>query len=439
MKKILIALAVLASVQFVAGAQNLETVKKNLDNAVAASQNAKKATKVATWFNLGNKYLDAYNAPYGAAFVGVNLTTLTLTMGNDKPVSSETVEIGGVPYTKQVYKDKNIYIDPNGIVDAIEITNPVVDKPLDKAMEAFKKAAEVDTKNTKLRDIAAAIKTISEKYALDAQTAYALGDIKGAQAGFEAAYKAAATQPYAQLDTNSLFNAAFTAWAIEDNAKAKDLFEVCVANNYYAEDGEVFVKLADIATKLDTSATGLAESKKILEDGFVKYPSSQGILIGLINYYLSSGEDTDKLFELLGVAKKNEPNNASLYYVEGNIHNQLGDLDKAVAAYQECSKINPDYEFGYYGEGSLYYNQAITIQDKAQAELDDDKYMALVQEFEVVLKKCIDPFEKAFEVTKDDAVKATVAEYLKNTYYRFRDQDAKYQAGYEKYDQFLKQ
>ena len=225
----------------------------------------------------------------------------------------------------------------------------------------------------------------------------------------------------------------------DSNPKAKELFEACASKNYYAEDGEVFVKLADIATKLDPSPAGLEVSKKYLEDGFVKFPGSQGILIGLINYYLSSGENTDKLFELLGVAKKNEPNNASLYYVEGNIHSQLGEQDKAVASYQECSKINPEYEYGYYGEGVVYYNQAVDIQDKAQSELDDEKYNALMQEFEVVLKKCIAPFEKAYELGKDEALKMNVAEYLKNTYYRFREQSADYQSAYEKYDQFLKQ
>ena len=63
--------------------------------------------------------------------------------------------------------------------------------------------------------------------------------------------------------------------------------------------------------------------------------------------------------------------------------------------------------------------------------------MALVQEFEVTLKKCIDPFEQAYLVCEDASIKSTIAEYLKQIYYRFRDQDAKYQAGYEKYNTLL--
>ena len=437
MKRILIALAVLASVQ-VANAQNSETAKKNVEAAQAASQNEKKATKVATWLTLGDKLVAAYDAPIGNAWVGADVTSLALAMGNDKPVSTETVVLNGQQYTKQVYSEKNIYINANGVAEIIEVTKPAVENPLGKALDAYKKAAQVDVKATKLKEIAAGIKSVSEKYVSDAYSAYGLGDMKTAQADFENAYNAALTDPYSQIDTSSLYNAAFTAWINGDNAKSKSLFDKCISYGYYAEGGEVYVKLADLVSKMDTTAAGKAEQKKILEEGFTKFPSSQGILIGLINYYITSNTDTDRLFELLDNAKKNEPNNASLYYVEGNIRSQLNEPDKAIEAYKKCSSIDPNYEWGYIGEGTIYYNQAVELQNRAQAELDDDKYVELVKEFEVVLKKCIDPFEKAFELSKDDAVKANVAEYLKNTYYRFRDQDASYQAGYDKYSEFLK-
>ena len=148
---------------------------------------------------------------------------------------------------------------------------------------------------------------------------------------------------------------------------------------------------------------------------------------------MSSEESTDRLFELLDVAKKNEPDNASLYYVEGNIHTQLKDYEKAAAAYKRCAEVHPSYEFGYLGAGIMSYNLAVELQEQAQAELDDAKYMKLAADFEKTLKSCIEPFEKAFEVTKDEQIKLSVAEYLKNACYRFRDEDAKYQAAYDKY------
>ena len=169
----------------------------------------------------------------------------------------------------------------------------------------------------------------------------------------------------------------------------------------------------------------------------MKFPQSQSLLIGLINFYLESGENADRLFVLIGEAKKNEPNNASLYYVEGNIHKQLGNVEAAVAAYNECAKVDPNYDFAYYGAGVLYYDQAVDFSAKAQDELDDKKYQELQDQCTAALKNAIEPFEKAYEVSKNEALRRNTAEYLKNIYYRFSSEDA-YMELYKKYDAIVK-
>lgn len=424
MKRILIALALFASVQAANAQVKSAEAKKAVDAAVAASQNEKKAVKVATWLSLGQSYLKAYDAPTGSLWQGASKQELALIMGNEKPTSSEAVNVQGEPMTKEVYAEKNLYFNQNGQLAIIEVTKPVLPNALEKAVEAYKKAYEVDVKKTKTKDIAAALESIGQKYTAEAYNKYTFGDIAAASVLFEKAADVQAVAPLSKLDTSSVYNAGFTAWAAKDNARAKALFEKCYNAGYYYESGEVFAKLAEVDT---------LNTKKYLEEGFEKFPQSQSILIGLINYYLKSNESTDRLFELLDKAKANEPNNASLYYVEGNIRSQLGDTEKAVVAYEKCAEINPSYEYGYIGEGTMFYNLAIEVQTKAQEELDDAKYMELVKEFEADLKACIAPFEKAFAITKDDAVKVGVAEYLKNAYYRFRDESAEFQAGYDKY------
>ena len=37
-------------------------------------------------------------------------------------------------------------------------------------------------------------------------------------------------------------------------------------------------------------------------------------------------------------------------------------------------------------------------------------------------------------MTKDDSIKTSIAEYLKQAFYRFRDADPKYMEGYNKYN-----
>jgi len=437
MKRTLIVLALLASFQVADAQSNVNSAAKAVESALAASQNEKKATKVATWMKLAQAYVDAYGAPAGNVWLGADMNALQLSMGGEKPASVEMVTLNGAQYTKQVYENKNLYFNANGQLSVIEVVKPVVENALPKALEAYKKAYELDVKHSKDKDISAGIKTISEKLNQEAYNSYTLGDVKKAEEYFEAAYNAAAQEPYAQIDTNSLYNAAFTSWSTENFSKAKDMFDKCLGYGYYGDNGEVFAKLSDCVSHIDTTKAGKTAAKDYLEQGFQKFPTSESIVFGLINYYMTSGEGTDRLFELLQQAKTTSPDNASLYYVEGQAYKQLGDLDKAAKAYDESAAKDPKYVFAYIGKGQMYYDKALELQEKAQNELDDNKYMALVQDFEVTLKKCIEPFEQAYVVCEDAAIKSTIAEYLKQIYYRFRDQDPKYQAGYEKYNALL--
>ena len=446
MKRIIIALAVLLSLQ-VANAQTKspEVIKKAVDAAEAASQDAKKNVKPTTWLKLAEAYMSAYTQPQGAGWVGASKQELQLLMANDKPVSSETVELGGSVYTKEVYATRDYYFNANGLLEIINVTKPIYADALESAWKAYAQAYKVDAKQAKLKDVTAGLSDIERKYVDQAYTSYQLGDMVGASILFEKAADVAATEPLSKIDTTALYNAGFTAWMVQDYERAKTFFEKCLAVPYYHEDGEVFSKLADVYSKLGDKAATVT----ILETGFTQYPQSQSILIGLINYYLENNENPDRLFELISMAKQNEPNNASLYYVEGNIYNELRQatedeakaaeyLTRAVEAYDACEGVNPAYEFGHIGKGVMYYNYAIELQDQAANELNDAKYMALVEKFEAALMNALAPFEKAFEVSVDNNLKVSIAEYLKNIYYRFSTKGEEYEAGYYKYNDIVK-
>ena len=435
MKRILIALAVLLSVQ-VADAQTKtpEAAKKAVESAEVAAANPKKAAKLATWTKLASAYMDAYNAPAGAAWLGASKQELQILMGNQKPISTENVVVAGDQLVKEVYADKEFYYNVNGQLAIINVTKPVVEDALAKAAEAYKKAGELDVKGSKSKDIMAGLANVASKYIDDGMNCYQFGDLAKASQLFEKAANVSAIAPLSKVDTTALYNAAYTAWAGKDYERAKNFFERCLAANYYYDGGEVFAKLGDVYTNLGDAKKGA----EILEKGFVKFPQSQSILIGLINYYMTSGEDTDRLFTLIDEAKKNEPDNASLYYVEGNIYKELKNVEKAVESYYKCAEINPEYEFGYIGAGILYYELAIELQEKASNEYDDKKYNELVGQLEQALKNALDPFEKAYAVSKDDQLKVSVAEYLKNIYYRFYSNGPEYEAGYKKYDEVVK-
>ena len=435
MKRILIALAVLLSVQ-VADAQTKspEAARKAVESAEAASKDAKKATKVATWMKLASSYMDAYNAPAGSVWLGASKAELQLIMGNDKPISTEAVVLGGDELIKETYSNKEFYFSPAGQLVLINVTKPVVEDALGGALEAYKKAYEVDVKQSKTKDIVTGLSIVAQKYLDEGMNSYTFGDLVKASQLFEKAVETSATAPLSKVDTTALYNAGYTAWAVKDYERAKNFFEKCLAAEYYYEGGEVYAKLGDVYTNLGDAKKGA----EILEQGFVKFPQSQSILIGLINYYMTSGENADRLFVLIDEAKKNEPNNASLYYVEGNIYKELKNYDKAIESYKQCAEINPEYEFGFIGAGILYYERAVELSEQASNEFDDAKYNALVEQFEKALLDALEPFEKAYAVTKDNNLKVSIAEYLKNIYYRNISKGADYEAAYNKYNEVVK-
>ena len=351
-----------------------------------------------------------------------------LVMGGDRPVSQEDVVIGGEPMVKKVYDTKNYYFNQNGVLSMIEVTKPVVENALDRAVEAFQKAASLDEKGQKAKDITGGLSTIAGKLNDEAYNAYLLGDLAKASNLFEKVGDVSALIPGGSVDSNAIYNAGFTAFSTGDMARAKNFFQKSIALGYDGENGDAYAKLADIAAKEGNQE----ESRSILEGAFTKYPQSQSILIGLINSYMSGGDNTDRLFELIDGAKKNEPNNATLYYSEGQIHEKLGNIEAAAKAYDESVKVNPSYEYGYIGKGILYYNRAADLQEAASNEMDDAKYNQLVKDFEVSLKACVEPFEKAYEISTEN--KRSIAEYLKNACFRFRTESDEWMAKYNKYN-----
>lgn len=551
MKKIIFALVVLLSVQFAnAQVKSAATAKKAVESAKAASQDPKKAPKVATWLKLSKSYMDAYNSPKGNGLsmlgMGVGQTEVALQLAGDKPLAVENVVLAGEPYIKEVYQTRDYLYNKNGQFVMIIVTKPVLEEDvLAGALEAYKKAYEVDVKQSKIKDIKEGIAEICESYLQDGMNAYMLGDLATASKYFGLAAEASLVEPYNTLNAEAFYNAGYTAFASGNVEQAKSYYEKCLENNYHHENGAVYSNLANIynqyaqnedakakepeaaleqmnvmlyyldgkvhnfkdqvrrdslnvsdielkgrrATKQDLAAkakfkaemVALADSivkanaeiqtlkkdvektsavvaeykaaadaqreiaRDLLEQGFAKYPQSQVILIGLINSYLESKQDPSRLFELIAAAKANEPTNASLYYVEGNIYNELRQAEKdeakkqeyfdsAVKAYDACVKVNPKFEYGYIGKGLLYFNLAdIELKDKANNEMDEAKYAAIQAQIAQALKDSLVPFEEAYNVSTSNDLKVSIADYLMRIYYRMGDVE-----NYKKYNEVVK-
>jgi len=438
MKKILLALAVLAAgtaAYAQSAVKSTSEVRSAVETALADTQNEKKATKPATWMKLGQAYLDAYNSAQGSGIIGSSVAEVNIMMSKSKYTESKKT-LGNENYTVRKYPTANYYFTSAGRLEFIETTRPIIAGSLDKALKAYSEAQTRDVKGQKKKDLLAALSTIVDKYSMEAVLNYSLGKYAESSACFEKQAQASEAAPLCVVDSNAVYNAGFTALLAKDLDRAENLFVKCLDIKYYGKGGEVFYKLSEIATQKGD----LKKSKEYLEQGFSMFPDSESILVGLINYYVTSGDNPQKVFELLDKVKEKSPNNPSLYSVEGDIHEKLGEYDEAVASWKKSVEIDPNYASGYFAEGYHYMKRADDIAKEA-TELpakEWKKYDELVAQYEQCLVKALPLLVKAYGLEKDEARKNAYAGLIKNASFRLREKDASYQAIYDEYKAIYK-
>ncbi len=438
MKRTLI-LLIAAAMTLPMAAQTLSKKEADLlkyaDKLEKSLENPKKSGTAEPWFKLSQAYYDIYNYPNSDVYAGAQQFEIRL-LTKGKTYTSEERTAAGVTYNVDCYSDKDVYYDQNGVLQFWIVKKPLKDDALDKSLETLLRAFKLDNFNSKTKKYVEAAEKIHTAYHNTGLHYYMADDKASAEKYFENAYKSTENDILNRVDTVAVY---YTALMARDNGaadKALGLLQKDLDAGYAAE-GEVYAIMAEIYR-----AKGDMESYKTsLENGFAAYPQNQQILVGLINYNLTEGGgNTEKLFELIHTAQANEPGNASLYYVEGDINKKLGNKDAALELFNKSYEIDNNYIFGIVNIGIMYYEEALEYQDKANAELDDTKYQALIEEVNNSLKKAIDPFEKSYALAEGDPeLQVAIAEYLKNIYFRFRTQSDEYQAAFDKYDQIFKQ
>jgi tetratricopeptide (TPR) repeat protein len=431
-KLVLAAIALVCSLQLAVAQKADADMQKAVDKALAATQDAKKAAKPATWIKLAEAYMKAYNNPTSNITMGLDKQTFQM-MSSEKPQSVSAVEIEGTQLEKWSLSHVDVFFNASGMLVMTVVTKPSVKGDLlGEAAKAYSKAFELGGKE---KDIAPKMKEIEDDYINDALNAYRLGDMARASDLFLGAADVSALAPSAARNFEASYNSAFTAMSVKNYDRAEALLNACVENGYFS-DGNVYANLSECAlAKADTTA-----AKNYLAGGLVSYPNNPIILTNLINLYLQTKEDPAKIVELLDEAKKTLPDNASLYFVEGNIYTNIKEYDKAVAAYENGLKISPEYDMCYYGIANVAVERAKDLEAEREA-LDIrnyKKYDELTDKLNQVYAEAIPPFEKCYEVSKDEQVKSVAATYLKQLSFILRNKDPKYMEAYGKWDAIVK-
>lgn len=425
MKKLILALAVLCSMQVAYAQKSDADIQKNVNKAIAASQDAKKGAKAATWVNLGKAYLNAYNNPTVNIAPGIDKNTLAM-MFREQPSGTEVVELEGEAFEKLTFSHVDLYFNGAGQLVLVNVTHPSYEGDLlGNAAAAYAHAFELGAKE---KDIAPKMQEIVDRYLNDAYTAYTLGDIQKACELFKGASDVSMIAPCPEPNMDATYNTAFTALALHNYDLAQEYFNRCLANGY-TSDGNIYANLAECAQ----AAGDTLAAKNFLADGMRNYPDNNIVLTNLINLYISTNEDPAKIVELLDEAKLQMPDNASLYYVEGNIYTGIKNFEAAKAAYDKAAEIDPNYDMAYYGLGMMYLKKGEAIVDEMNA-LDVRewrRYDELQAQLNETYILALEPLEKCYEVTQNPDAKIAAADFLKRLNFQLRNIDPKYQEAYD--------
>ena len=429
MKRFFITLAVALMIVPTIGAQSKEGAKALKDLAKAKEAIAKKAD-ASSYIKLGNAYADCFDAPISGLFLKNSRSQTDLLLKGAVRLGEEQKEINGKTYNVVTYIDKELYYTENGVLAGYKVIKPLAENALENCLEAYDKAAELGAANKDLNPLYVAL---AKRHWDAAMVGYNMQDYADASKEFEQSYLVNSRPAVESLDTKALIYQGIASVLAKDSKRSIDIFEKCVDLNI--ADGDIIAMLADsYKAQGDT-----AKCKDVLAKGFERFPTNQGILVSLINTYLETNDDPEKIIVVLKKAQENEPTNASLVYAEGNLYKNMKQYDKCIELYRKAAELNPTYVFAPYNEGDTYYQMALDLQDKASAEPDDAKFMELNNQMNDCLKKAIEPFERAFSIAEDPEIKRGCAEYLKQIYFRFRDEKPEYQANYEKYHKFIEE
>ena len=431
--KRLVILMLAAAMTLGATAQELSKKEKDLlkyaTKLETSLENPKKAGTWEPWFKLSQAYYDIYDYPNSNVYPNAQQFEVRL-LTKGKQFTTEERVVGDQTFTVDCYEDKDVYYDANGVLQFWLVKKPLMGDALERSTKALLKAYELDEYNYKNKKYPETAEKIHTAYHNTGLYYYMAGDKVKAEEFFEKAAASTENPILNRVDTIATYYAALMARDNNKPDKALALLKKDLDNGYAAK-GEVYAIMAEIYRGKEE----MENYKDILEKGFAAFPENQQVLVGLINYNLDTGGDSSKLFELIHQAQANEPGNASLYYVEGDINKKLGNKEAALELFQKSYDIDNNYIFGIVNKGIMFYEEALEFQDKANAELDDNKYNALLEEVNNSLKKAIEPFEKSYELAAGDPeLQVAIAEYLKNIYFRFRTQSDEYMAQYEKYN-----
>lgn len=299
------------------------------------------------------------------------------------------------------------------------------------AFDAIKKAEELDIKGNekgkgklKYRD---EIKTDLTLLHVDVQNcgaaAYNAKDYSMALKCFESVLEINDMPSFqeegqaARIDTAVVFNTAICAYYSDDTVKTTKYMLQCIEYEY---GGSTPLTVMYMYYREAKDTVNMVNT---LKEGFEKFPEDLVFLKELVIYYINSN-NLDEGMKYINLALDKDPNNSAFWFTKGTFHDQAGDKEKALDAYNKALNTATTEDETYnanYNLAVMYYNDAVEAANAANEELDMKKSKKMTDNAKEKFKECLPYFEKCLEIKGDDI---ETLKALRPVYYRLSDDPA---------------
>ena len=187
MKKLIsVALTLLLVLQLGAQPKEVQNLLKTYEKTKAQTELANRNDKPATWIRYAQALTKAYSYPTDNLWAGLSSLEARVVLKDQRALSTEYKQVQGEDYEVVKYADKDLYYNADGKLTFWVVTKPVIEgvNLLGEAFQAYKKAAELDTKGSNKSDIQEGLTFIANNHINEAMASYTLGDFTKASLGF---------------------------------------------------------------------------------------------------------------------------------------------------------------------------------------------------------------------------------------------------------------
>lgn len=291
-------------------------------------------------------------------------------------------------YRGLIYQDIEESAEPN--VKAVDAQS------LDKSIESYLKALELDTKKAYAEDIKKRIPFLQNRYVNKGIEAYKAKEFQTAADNF---MKSAdiSEKLFAKIDTGLLFNAGLAALNAKNVPLQKQLFTRLIDLKY--QEVEIYRSLANIYMAEKDTTKGL----EYIALGRTAFPGNNALMIDELNVYMGRGQ-SKLMISKMEEAANADSTNKTLWFALGATYDNMGKRLNAETAYKRALSIDSMYFDALYNLGAMHYNAAVEIYNKVKdlPMSKEKEYNAGKTKYTALFNKSLPYLEKALEIQSND-------------------------------------